>query len=795
MNVKGYTYNAIVTFCYVLLTFICSIVINNLWGSFNMFANPPMLNKVVVGGLILGGAILIIVGRKCIRKSSIRVNLVIKYHKHIICFGVILLCVFVFQNWDVSLPVKGSLLFEEFLWLYFLEWESNRIFPYSFQGECGEYHFYSEKPVAGHTILTRSQENARSQILTILDRRTSVESVNIALIGAWGTGKTSVLNTLIIDLQNRNDEKQKYFILKIDAQTIQGISNIIEYVRGYIYTLFKQYGIVGFGGKSSVAFITALADMLVHPEANTLIRTFGSENYSVFSDLESKRQVFSENIQKLLKRSHRKNIIFVIDDAERSEHKNQILKLLSEFTSVNGILSIVSLDNSYDRWIQPTDEGKPAESSQNENSDRKLSDSLDKYIHIRVRIEEENRIEQEASIKHQIINANRQIKNTKKGLCYIDCMNKNEANSLFDTGTDYGTNCIESAGSTIIYGEYNMLMELFHYNIEKYSEGESFGSYLEQIIRNYFVHCREFQNLITESGNEIAIYSISLSWFNVLSQDDFDWSQQIAGVVEQYFYKMHMILEYLETAEGKHDIKGKHINSFDEFHAMIMIKTFNFPLEKNSYIDSNSFNSDSNYLGIKWLLFSQRDIEELDEMFMEAKYDNIKKTFTSKMPGLVNLLLLTQVLADFIRYLRTTLNNYRLFKMQLREAELIGKYYLEYLVERWEPREPVKEHVGRLLERLPMEIIPNWPSLRSFLNMALYEEYITDHGGRFKDRPLEDCKAWILYEDDKKLLVVTAKENDMIIHFEFTTEGESVQTTETEKKEIEKIIEKYIKKK
>ena len=42
--------------------------------------------------------------------------------------------------------------------------------------------------------------------------------------------------------------------------------------------------------------------------------------------------------------------------------------------------------------------------------------------------------------------------------------------------------------------------------------------------------------------------------------------------------------------------------------------------------------------------------------------------------------MLTYLLYDFISYIRSVMNNYRLFKMQIREAELLGLAYLDYLI-------------------------------------------------------------------------------------------------------------------
>ena len=112
------------------------------------------------------------------------------------------------------------------------------------------------------------------------------------------------------------------------------------------------------------------------------------------------------------------------------------------------------------------------------------------------------------------------------------------------------------------------------------------------------------------------------------------------------------------------------------------------------------------------------------------------------------------------------------------------------------PREKVQIDTKQLLEKFQWckGINVNWPSLRAFLNTVLYKEYITNYGARFTDGTFQECKAWILYDNDTKILVVTAKDNGNIVHFEFTTEGQPTEVTEEGNRKIENIIAQYIEK-
>ena len=84
-----------------------------------------------------------------------------------------------------------------------------------------------------------------------------------------------------------------------------------------------------------------------------------------FVDLEKERILFNDQVRRLLEASKRKNIILIIDDMDRTYHKENIIKLLSEFSSINGLITIVSLNKE----LNKKEEGQEY-------------NELDKYIHI-----------------------------------------------------------------------------------------------------------------------------------------------------------------------------------------------------------------------------------------------------------------------------------------------------------------------------------------------------------------------------------------------------------------------------
>ena len=93
--------------------------------------------------------------------------------------------------------------------------------------------------------------------------------------------------------------------------------------------------------------MSIMSDMLKDVRPVSAIHSILSFNAGSFIDIEQERSLFANNIQKLLKKSKRKNIIFIIDNIDRIESHEQILQMLSEFTSIKGLISIISVDPSY----------------------------------------------------------------------------------------------------------------------------------------------------------------------------------------------------------------------------------------------------------------------------------------------------------------------------------------------------------------------------------------------------------------------------------------------------------------
>lgn len=131
-----------------------------------------------------------------------------------------------------------------------------------------------------------------------------------------------------------------------------------------------------------------------------------------------------------------------------------------------------------------------------------------------------------------------------------------------------------------------------------------------------------------------------------------------------------------------------------------------------------------------------------------------------KMKEVINLFLLYMVLLDFMEYFRDILNNYRTFKMQLREAELLHMNYFDYLIKEWQPRKEVIDNFEKMKSEWKSlkNINCAMPSINTFFNNVLYNKYILKFGQRFFNGELKGSRLFLYYGSDEAIIVITKKD-------------------------------------
>lgn len=621
---------------------------------------------------------------------------------------------------------------------------------------------YKEKSIVGRNNLTKSQKKALDQLINILDKRRISESFNIALIGAWGSGKTSITDTLISELQNRKKSEKRYFILKINTLTFNGTKNIIEYVKKYFYCLFKQYGIVGLNGKENVAFLSALADMLNDTDTkSSVINMLFSRKETCFCDIENERQLFMQRVQKLLYISGRKNIVFVIDDSDRSDIEEQVLKLLSEFSSIDGLISLILLDKKHDINLRKSIDLLSIDPGETDDITNDVYMSIDKYVHIRVRIEDDFHVEYEERIKHQIILENKAV--TKKENCYINCDGERNTISLFSFVKDYPTAEFVKQSMNFL-GNYNILTELFLCNLEKQDKG--FGDYFEGIVLEYLYHSKELlpfirKMLLTKPEEwDFELHRINMVWTNSFGDDRFDWLIRLQNNSNQMFWMLYQLIEASEMVGAiESKIQNEILNFVDLYDYYMITK---MPVEDRTW--ENRKENPVKYSGLddlEVIVFEKEEIKTINIHIQEKQYEKVKLILVEKIKDVSNFYLISAILNEFMAYLRNIMNNFRTFKMQLREAELLDMNYLDYLIKEWQPTKSLTDNIEKMKKETSAlkNLNISYPSLNAYINMVLYTNYISKFDTRFFNGELKNSRLWIMHGERRNIIVISSKQN------------------------------------
>lgn len=246
--------------------------------------------------------------------------------------------------------------------------------------------FMEDSPVYESNDLTENQEKTFEQLNSLLNKASPKQSYVIALIGDWGCGKTSITSSLY------TLHKDEYLFLLIDILALKKTNNIISYVDSYFKDYFYFYGIGYWGGNSDIKFFKSFLDFSTK---NPFLNIWKGLDSIHFQDIHTQRLEFSKNIQLLLKKSKKNKIVFIIDDLDRIDNKQEIYPLLWEITDVPGIFSILNIQR--EEFIR--------------------IDGIDKYIQTRVFVEQKLYLT-ESSLNEKLISQFNRIKKEKGSNTY-----------------------------------------------------------------------------------------------------------------------------------------------------------------------------------------------------------------------------------------------------------------------------------------------------------------------------------------------------------------------------------------
>lgn len=465
-------YSLLIGFCYI---FVC--VCKSL--SLLEILNKDWIPWLKIEYLFFIYAIVILVFFLYVFKKEVLTELHILLKKHLLMIKFILICLMIisfYKSYNTLLMI--SFIFEFLLIYCLLDYEVNKQYTYDFNQLNGISSF-TEQTVIGKEKLTKNQRRVYNQLENLINKRKRTDSFNIGLIGSWGSGKTSITDTLIYELEKENN----YFFLKISALTFNETGNIIEYVKDFFGDLFKKYEIDYYFGDSNVAFLGSLA--MLNNNAKSIKDIVQSIPRNSFIDIEKERFLFNNQVRRLLEISKRKNIILMIDDLDRTYHQDNIIKLLNEFASVNGLITIVSLNKD----LNKKEEGQ-------EYSE------LDKYIHIRLYVKENdkyNKINTDYdTITKQILESYRHLSNKENDIIQLDFYktanmfeNLVNLNSLFEFEHSYSLFELVNNEHTFLDNlnsderDHSILFELLFENLK--NSQENINCFLKELFFEFFI--------------------------------------------------------------------------------------------------------------------------------------------------------------------------------------------------------------------------------------------------------------------------------------------------------------------
>ncbi len=733
-------------FLYVMGSYIAQIILSSV--GVLEFWNKD-INFFTIKGCLIGLAVIIIVEILYIlsQHNMTPFHIWIKACREYIIICLIVLEIFFLYKCNSTLRIEVCIT-EFTIILFLLDCEITKMYRYDLRETADQDLNYIEKPVIGRSYLTKAQTETLDQLKTLIDNRSKSDSFNIALIGTWGCGKTSITDTLIYEYEKDNE---KYFLLKMSSLTLKESQNIVMYVRDYFEDLFRKYEI-GIA-KRNVAFLTTLANSF--SEKLSLPDMFSKINNECFIDIEKEKEVFSKQVSKLLDISGRKNIILLIDDTDRSEDENEIIKLLSEFASIPGIISVVSLDKSKDRSIRP---------NEIVDDEKSICNLIDKYIHVRIRVREDKHIEYDKNISKQIIDSFENLVPNEN--CYISCDGVSGRNSLFEKIVDCQTIEIVNKNTYVHGTTDNILSTIFMYNMEYGSR--QFGDYLGKLVNEYICNSKEIvrymEQMVAIPSEEWSTESKMVIWIwtNFCGKEEVNWLMRLKAESEKIFWKLVGFNETIKL--NTYEKLTAYVKNIDDLYICSICCNNGENCSKIAKIDRNTiFWGD--LLEIKQIVFGIEKYDTLNQVIGDGKFDEAQKIIEEKIQLASNLYFLALELQDFMSCVQLILNNRRTFKMQIREAEITNENYLEYLIHEWKPRKSMKKMIENMKEQNSAlsNIDIEFPSIPAFINNMLFKKYVLSYGKNFKEGELSGCKLFLYTKKEEPLIIIKKHKSDYVV--------------------------------
>ena len=314
---------------------------------------------------------------------------------------------------------------------------------------------------------------------------------------------------------------------------------------------------------------------------------------------------------------------------------------------------------------------------------------------------------------------------------------------------------------------------------------------MEELITNYFSNCKEFYQdvvkmLTTDSKKwDKQLEHMYMTWFGYkrFQDDEFDWLNNLYNRAFQCLWTICDLNNGIELlCEKKNKIHFKDLHSI---YAEYLNTKF---LSRERYSEERVY---SNFKFEIQLFMDDNLQSKLLNLINNNNYPECRRIMRISVEKIVYFCISVLTLNNFVFYLRNILNNYRTFKIQLREAKVLSLNYIDYLLSEWSTQKELTQQWDNMMERWPIlkEIQVNWSSPRQFINKVVYNTYITGYGKKFKENFYG--KIWIYGGRENKFLVISKKNEHIIMTIEGTRVNADTISLK-EKEEIKQIGEKIL---
>ncbi|MDO5291820.1 MAG: P-loop NTPase fold protein [bacterium] len=571
--------------------------------------------------------------------------------------------------------------------------------PIDEKTEFTEYDLYSDEPVSSKVLLSKHLQQELDKVQRVIDNQNTNAPFTMSFEGEWGKGKTSVMVSLEQELLKRKEGSKRYFVLKIDTLLFKTTEDIILYIKKYLQSLFFIYNVDVFRVNRLDDYLSVILGTLGEESkivAHIISLRIQPENW--FRNVYESRKEFQNKIEKLLENSGRQKIILLIDDTDRDKDKEKaILETLKEVFTINGFLSIVLR-------------------KQDCNNDNEL----DKFIQMRIKINDDKKIEYDGQINELIrVGGNRYLESiATKDLMTIQCYTK----SL----TEYYSNLqiiTKLLGKKEkVDDETNLLFDVFIIDIVYNSR--NIGEHISKIIMQYVSQQHEIGRLKkeietikrehpSEEQNFLIIYIESqLSiYFDITDSDmksEYDWMARL----NQFTSDAPMLLRKLINIFNR--------GTYDDCECFEDILN-KYLINKTLLKGTHQFIRNAQYQLAWHLLFDKDKRGYLDECISQHKINELIEILKSKLEIANQRRIEVILLEAFLVNIRNIANSPRTLKFFIRESILYGRNLLEYILEKIEIDAEMEKKLYRFSSsknKIGMK------ELENFLNKAFYYYYI-----------------------------------------------------------------------